>query len=167
MRIPANSVSEYISKLPEDRRESFERILEILRNNLPEGFQECLGYGMPAFAVPHSLYPDGYHCKPEEPLPFISVGNQKNFIGFYHMGVYAMPEIYDWFVGEYPKHSKTDMCDCEIVQNSGALHQNQQGIVPLSANAFCGHYHFYTPCLKSRIQQGQDKLNKAANRTKA
>ena len=106
MRIPANSVSEYISKVPEDRRESFEKILEILRNNLPEGFQECLGYGMPAFAVPHSLYPDGYHCKPEEPLPFISVGNQKNFIGFYHMGVYAMPEIYEWFVNEYPKHSK-------------------------------------------------------------
>ena len=77
MRIPANSVSEYISKVPEDRRESFEKILEILRNNLPEGFQECLSYGMPAFAVPHSLYPDGYHCKPEEPLPFISVGNQK------------------------------------------------------------------------------------------
>ena len=80
MRIPANSVSEYISKVPEDRRESFEKILEILRNNLPEGFQECLGYGMPAFAVPHSLYPDGYHCKPEEPLPFISVAI--NFIGF-------------------------------------------------------------------------------------
>ena len=102
MRIPANSVSEYISKVPEDRRESFEKLLEILRNNLPEGFQECLGYGMPAFAVPHSLYPDGYHCKPEEPLPFISVGNQKNFIGFYHMGVYAMPEIYEWLVKNIP-----------------------------------------------------------------
>ena len=41
MRIPANSVSEYISKVPEDRRESFEKILEILRNNLPEGFRNA------------------------------------------------------------------------------------------------------------------------------
>ena len=22
------------------------------------------------------------------------------------MGIYAMPELYDWFVTEYPKHSK-------------------------------------------------------------
>jgi len=106
MRIPANSVSDYISKVPLERRASLQKILDVLRSNLPEGFEECLSYGMPSFSVPHSLYPPGYHCKPSEPLPFISVGNQKNFIGFYHMGVYALPEVYDWFVGEYPKYSK-------------------------------------------------------------
>lgn len=106
MHIPANSVADYLSKVPQERQEAFEKILEVLRANLPEGFEECLSYGMPSFSVPHSIYPAGYHVKPEAPLPFISVGNQKKFIGFYHMGIYAMPAVHDWFLEEYPKYSK-------------------------------------------------------------
>jgi len=30
----------------------------------------------------------------------------KNFIGLYHMGIYAKKELLDWFVSEYPKHCK-------------------------------------------------------------
>ncbi len=56
--------------------------------------------------VPHSIYPDGYHCDPKLPLPFLSIGSQKNFIALYHMGIYANPELLQWFVTEYPKHSK-------------------------------------------------------------
>ena len=106
MHIPANSVADYLSKVPQERQEAFEKILEVLRSNLPEGFEECLSYGMPSFSVPHSIYPAGYHVKPEAPLPFISVGNQKKFIGFYHMGIYAMPAVHDWFLEEYPKNAK-------------------------------------------------------------
>lgn len=106
MHIPAESVADYLSKVPEERQEAFEKILDVMRANLPEGFEECLSYGMPSFSVPHKIYPAGYHVKPEAPLPFISVGNQKNFIGFYHMGIYAMPAIHDWFIEEYPKYSK-------------------------------------------------------------
>lgn len=83
-----------------------EKLLNIFRDYLPPGFEEGLGYGMPGFSVPHSLYPNGYHVKPEVPLPFISVASQKNFIGLYHMGVYAMPELYSWWVEEYPNHAK-------------------------------------------------------------
>ena len=36
----------------------------------------------------------------------MSFASQKNSINFYHMGIYAKPELYDWFVTEYPKHSK-------------------------------------------------------------
>ena len=61
---------------------------------------------MPSWVVPHSLYPKGYHCSPELPLPFVSVASQKNFIALYHMGIYATPELLQWFVGEYPKHCK-------------------------------------------------------------
>ncbi|MBL4703560.1 MAG: DUF1801 domain-containing protein [Flavobacteriales bacterium] len=71
-----------------------------------EGFSEELNYGMPGYVVPHSLYPAGYHCAPELPLPFASFASQKNFIGFYHMGLYADPELLEWFVSEYPKHCK-------------------------------------------------------------
>ena len=61
---------------------------------------------MPAWVVPHSTYPDGYHCTPELPLPFMNVASQKNFIAVYHMGIYANPELMEWFVSEYPKHCK-------------------------------------------------------------
>jgi len=75
-----------------------------LSDNIPSGFEETLGYGMPAYVVPHSIYPKGYHCNPELPLPFINFASQKNYVAFYHMGIYVKPELLEWFVGEYPKH---------------------------------------------------------------
>ncbi|MBX2818566.1 MAG: DUF1801 domain-containing protein [Rhodothermaceae bacterium] len=105
----ADSVNEYIENVPEDRKEPMMKLRAAILDNLPEGFQETMGYGMPAYAVPHSIYPDGYHCKPEEPVPFINIASQKNFIAFYHMGVYAMPALLEWFQAEYPKHMKTKL----------------------------------------------------------
>jgi uncharacterized protein YdhG (YjbR/CyaY superfamily) len=111
MVIKAASIDEYMGKLPEDRREAVAKLREIIRKNLPPGFTEEMSYGTPGFVVPHSAYPAGYHCKPEEPLPFISIASQKHFVAVYHMGVYAYPEILEWFTAEFPKHSerKLDM----------------------------------------------------------
>ena len=36
----------------------------------------------------------------------MSMASQKNFVAFYHMGMYADEKLLDWFVKEYPKHSK-------------------------------------------------------------
>ncbi len=101
MKYDVNSVNEYIKALPDERKDVFIKLRQVIKENLPEGFEECLSYGMPSFSVPHSLYPEGYHCKSEEPLPFISLGNQKNYIGFYHMGIYAFPPLHEWFREEY------------------------------------------------------------------
>lgn len=65
-----------------------------------------MSYGMLGYVVPHSLYPDGYHCDPKLPLPFMNIASQKNFIAVYHMGVYADPKLLKWFTTEYAKHSK-------------------------------------------------------------
>ena len=111
MKIKANSISEYLENIPEDRKTVMQKLISTIGKNLPNGFTEQLGYGMPAWVVPHSLYPDGYHCSPELPLPFMNVASQKNFIALYHMGIYANPELMQWFVSEYPKHCsrKLDM----------------------------------------------------------
>ena len=106
MTIKARTIAEYVVQIPEDRQQVFEKLLSILRENLPHGFEECLSYGMPAFSVPHSLYPQGYHVSPQVALPFISIASQKNFIAFYHMGLYATPELNSWWQEEYPKYSK-------------------------------------------------------------
>jgi uncharacterized protein YdhG (YjbR/CyaY superfamily) len=111
MQIKANTPEEYISKLPEDRKEAIIKLRKVVLKNLPKGFQECIGYGMLGYVVPHSVYPKGYHCDPKVPLPFANIASQKNFISFYHMGIYGNPELLNWFVKEYPKHTdaKLDM----------------------------------------------------------
>ncbi|PKL84714.1 MAG: hypothetical protein CVV22_11735 [Ignavibacteriae bacterium HGW-Ignavibacteriae-1] len=109
MTIKAETFEEYLSQVPEERKEAIARLRQVLKDNLPEGFEEGIGYNMPGFDVPHTLYPAGYHCDPKQPLPFVGFASQKNFIAFYHMGIYAIPELYEWFISEYPNHSKAKL----------------------------------------------------------
>lgn len=106
MQYKATSPEDYISQVPEERQETLNKLRKVINSNLPKGFEEGIQYGMIGYYVPHSIYPDGYHCKPEEPLPFMSFASQKNSVNLYHSGIYAVPEIHDWFVNEYPKHCK-------------------------------------------------------------
>lgn len=106
MKYEANSVDDYIAQLPEERKVVLEKMRAIILENLPKGFSERLGYGMPAYVVPHEIYPAGYHCDTKLPLPFMNIASQKNFVALYHMGIYANPELMEWFVAEYPKHCK-------------------------------------------------------------
>lgn len=106
MRIEADHVADYLSKVPEERKTAMQRLYETVKDNLPEGFEEGISYGMMGWNVPLETYPPGYHCTPGKPLPFLGIASQKNFIAFYHMGMYADKELHDWFVAEYPKHSK-------------------------------------------------------------
>ena len=109
MKYHANTPEEYISQLPEDRKEPFKKLRKTILDNLPKGFEEVIGYGMPGYVVPHSIYPDGYHCDPNIPLPFVNIASQKNFIAVYHMGIYSVPNLLNWFTSEYPKHVKTKL----------------------------------------------------------
>lgn len=109
MQSKAITVDEYIKDLPEDRKEVIEKIRKVILDNLPKGFEETISYGMLGYVVPHSIYPKGYHCNTNLPLPFINLASQKNFIALYHMGIYAEPSLLDWFVSEFPKHSKSKL----------------------------------------------------------
>jgi len=106
MKATGNTIEEILINLPEDRAEPFNKLHDVIVKNLPKGFEAAISYGGLGYVVPHSLYPDGYHCKPSEPLPFAGIASQKNAITFYHMGIYSKPTLLDWFVTEYPKHSK-------------------------------------------------------------
>jgi len=102
---------EYLSGLEPERVEAMNRISDVIQRNIPKGFEHAMGYGMPGFMVPHSLYPSGYHCDPKLPLPFIGYASQKNFVAIYHMGLYADPVLCKWFTDEYAKRvpGKLDM----------------------------------------------------------
>lgn len=107
MRIEASTPEAYLESVPDERKAVMRRLHELIMENLPDGFEAGIGYGMMGYVVPHSLYPAGYHCDPKQPLPFMGLASQKNNISFYHMGLYADTELLNWFTSEYPKYSKT------------------------------------------------------------
>jgi uncharacterized protein YdhG (YjbR/CyaY superfamily) len=111
MQSKAATPDAYVAELPADRKEPVTELRNTILKNMPKGFAEEMNYGMLGYVVPHSIYPAGYHCDPKLPLPFMALASQKNFIAFYHMGIYAMPELMEWFTTEYPKHTtaKLDM----------------------------------------------------------
>ena len=111
MKSTATTPEEYIAQLPEDRKVPIQKLRQTILDYLDSDFYECINYGMLGYVVPFSIYPNGYHCNPKLPLPFMNLASQKHFIAVYHSGMYAQKEIYEWFVTEYPKHcsSKLDM----------------------------------------------------------
>jgi hypothetical protein len=105
MQSKAATPEEYIKEMPEDRQKAFSKLRSVIKKNIPKGFKEGMGYGMMGWSVPHSLYPAGYHCNPKDPLPFMGIASQKNFIAVYHMGVYADPKLLKWFQSAHAKVS--------------------------------------------------------------
>lgn len=103
------NVALYLDQLPAERKNALVTLRRVVAENLPHGFAETFSNGMIHFVVPHGIYPQGYHCDPKQPLPFISLASQRNHIALYHMGIYAKPEILQWFAQAYPQHSKTKL----------------------------------------------------------
>lgn len=106
MQYQATSPEDYISQVPKERQEALKKLRKVIKDNLPKDFEEGMIYKMIGYYVPHSVYPNGYHCDPKTPLPFMSFASQKNSVNLYHSGIYAKKELHDWFVAEYPKHCK-------------------------------------------------------------
>ena len=104
-----DNIKDYINSLESDRKKTITQLINVIEQNIPKGFEKTMNYGMPSFVIPHSIYPDGYHCDNKLPLPFISISNLKSSISLHHMGLYANSELLDWFKSEYPEHSKTKL----------------------------------------------------------
>lgn len=111
MHSDAETVHAYLDELPEERKEAMKKLRDVILKNLPEGFEEEMSSGMIGYVVPLRIFPSGYHASKGEPLPFMSLASQKNYIALYHMGLYAKPELEKWFRDEYKKRvsAKPDM----------------------------------------------------------
>ncbi len=109
MQSTAKTPNEYIASLPEDRVKAMTELRNVIKKNLPKGFEEIMSYGMIGYVVPLKTYPAGYHCNPKLPLGYMNIASQKNYISLHHLGVYASDKLLKWFVDEYPKYSKTKL----------------------------------------------------------
>jgi hypothetical protein len=97
MQSSAKTVDEYLKSLPADRREAISAVRKVILANLPEGYEECMSYGMIGYVVPHRIYPAGYHCDPSLPLPFANLASQKNHMALYLMCCYGDKATDQWF----------------------------------------------------------------------
>ncbi len=109
MTSSATTPEEYLATLPEDRRAAMQQLRQAIKKHIDKDYEERMSYGMIGYVVPHSIFPAGYHCDPKLPLGYMNIASQKNFIAVYHMGVYGSKELFDWFVAEYPKHTKAKL----------------------------------------------------------
>ena len=102
-------IDQYIDRVEAKWKDSFITLKEVIDRHIPSGFELEMQYDMPSYVVPLATYPDGYHCKKDTPLPFISIAAQKKHIAVYHMGIYADPKLLTWFQEEYPNHMDTKL----------------------------------------------------------
>lgn len=101
MQIKENTPKEYISQIPEEKISYFKQLRQTIVNNIPKGFEEQMSYGMIGYVVPKRIYPSGYYCDTNLHLPLVNIASQKNYIALYHLGFYANPELFNWFISEY------------------------------------------------------------------
>lgn len=89
MQSKAATVEQYLAELPPDRREAVAAVRKVILENLDRGYAEGMSYGMIGYSVPHSVFPAGYHCNPEQPLPFAGLASQKQHLSLYIMFLYC------------------------------------------------------------------------------
>jgi hypothetical protein len=115
MQSKARTVAEYLKELPEDRRQILNAVREVILKNLDPDFEEGMQYGMIGYYVPHRIFPEGYHCDPQQPLPFAGLASQKNHMSLYIMTLYTGSVDESWFAKEWKKTGKKlDMGKCCI-----------------------------------------------------
>lgn len=106
MTSKATTVDAYLKALPEDRRSAIEAVRKVILKNLDSDYAEAMIYGMIGYVVPHSVFPQGYHCDPTKPLMFASLGSQKSHMAIYLMCIYGDEGERKWFETAWKKTGK-------------------------------------------------------------
>jgi len=103
MRSEAQTVDEYLAELPEDRRTTISAVREVILQNLPDGYEESMNWGMIAYEVPLSTYPDTYNG---QPLAYAALASQKNYMAVYLSGIYMDEDARQNFERDYKATGK-------------------------------------------------------------
>ncbi|MHA2251962.1 MAG: DUF1801 domain-containing protein [Candidatus Kariarchaeaceae archaeon] len=103
MQSKAETVEEYLGELSVDRREILSKVREVVLDNLPDGYEEVMQYGMISYVIPLEVFPKTYN---KQPLSYLSLASQKNHIALYMNNIYADKKLKEWFVKEYKASGK-------------------------------------------------------------
>ena len=102
----ASTVAEYLAALPADRRAALSAVRKVINENLPDGYEEGMQFGMIGWYVPLSVYPAGYGENPKVPLSFVALASQKSGMVLHFLCFYGHPTLSTWFTSEYKKSGK-------------------------------------------------------------
>lgn len=167
MQSKATTVQQYLEELPAERRAAIESVRQVIRENLDPVFEEGMQYGMIGYYVPHRVYPQGYHCDPAQPLPFICLASQKNYMSVYLGCVYG-PEREKPFREAWAKTGKKlDMgksCVRFRKPEDLALDVIGESIRRTSARGFI---EYYETTLRTTLRQSRNRAASKGAKSKA
>ncbi|UCD23135.1 MAG: DUF1801 domain-containing protein [Gemmatimonadota bacterium] len=103
MRSEATTVAQYLADLPDDRRQAIEQVRQVVRDNLPDGYEEAMNWGMITYQVPLETYPDTYN---KQPLMYAALASQKNHMAVYLSGIYTSDSTRREFEAAYKATGK-------------------------------------------------------------
>jgi uncharacterized protein YdhG (YjbR/CyaY superfamily) len=103
MQSKAETVMQYISELPKDRKEAIMTVRNAILKNLPDGYEEEMNWGMITYQVPLDTYPDTYNRKP---LMYAALASQKNHMAVYLSGIYMSENARKKFESAYKSTGK-------------------------------------------------------------
>jgi hypothetical protein len=99
----AATVPEYLRLLPPERRRSLAAVRKVVRDNLPKGYKESIGWGAITYAIPLKHYPDTYNG---QPLCIAALTAGKNNCSLHLMAAYGDPDTRKWLEEQFRKSGK-------------------------------------------------------------
>ena len=99
----AETVDGYLAELPEDRRAAISAVRQVDLENLPQGYEEMMQFGMIGYVIPLERYPVTYNG---QALQYAALASQKNYMSLYLMNVYSDEAVERWFVDRYKDSGK-------------------------------------------------------------
>ncbi len=98
MQSDAKTVAEYLAELDAGRREAIAAVRGVILDNLPDGYEETIQFGMITYVVPFSVLADTYNG---QPLMYAALASQKRHMAVYLTNVYADGSVESWFRERY------------------------------------------------------------------
>ena len=89
--------------MPEDRRAAISEVRQVVLENLPQGYEEMMQFGMIGYVIPLERYPVTYNG---QALQYAARASQKNCMSLYLMNVYSDEAVERWFVDRYKDSGK-------------------------------------------------------------
>ena len=94
MQSKAKTVDDYLSELDDTRRDAISVVRTVVLENLPDGYEEMMLFGMISYVVPLSVVPDTYN---KQPLMYAALASQKRHMALYLTNVYGDESVETWF----------------------------------------------------------------------
>ena len=97
------TTTNWIARLPADRKKAITAVRKLVNEHLPEGYEEHVGASMINWQVPKTVLAETYNG---QPFQYIALASQKNYMALYLCGVYADDKLRRWFEASYKTAGK-------------------------------------------------------------